>query len=248
MEERSAVRRITPAVLIALAASHAAGDTLSFEGLAHGQIITPSMFAQSNVAIEAVNFQLPGAMPIAFDTLQISSADPDLNGPPWARGNLPTDTVLGNVLIIPENLTDADNDGIVDNPDDEGARPAGDLTFRFAQPVVSFGFDVLDIEGIVQERTTISFFTGDTLAGTLDFAELTTPGSLHYDPTIDFGNNSLNRIQPVLADTFSTSGFSKVVIHLGGSGAFDNIVTAVPAPTSGALLILTSLVASRRRR
>ena len=246
------MRRATALTILPIAIGSAPGlaaaDVLNFDALSHGQMITPLLFADANVFIEAVNFQLPGAMPIAFDTLRIHTADPDLTGPPWGGGNLPADTVLGNVIIVPENLIDADNDGIVDDPDDEGARPAGDLTFRFGDSIQSFGFDVVDIEGVVQERTSIDFFSGGLLVGTLDFQELTDPQSGFYDPTIDFGNNSINRVSPVLASDFGAAGFDRVVIHLGGSGAFDNIVTTIPAPTSGALLVLSGLVASRRRR
>ncbi|MEM9167656.1 MAG: hypothetical protein AAGB48_11635 [Planctomycetota bacterium] len=220
---------------------------MTFEGLEHGQMITPSMFASSNMAIEAENFRMPNAVPIAFDTTLFATADPDLTGPPWGGGNLPADTVLGNVIIVPENLTDADDDGIVDSPDDEGARPAGDLTFRFAEPVLSFGFDVVDIEGVVQELTTVDFIRDGVVLGTLDFEDLTSPGSMFYDPTISFGNNSINRVQPIASSLFSADGFDTIVIHLGGSGAFDNIVTTVPAPASASLLAL-GLLATRRRR
>lgn len=232
-----------------LAAGSACADVIDFSALQHGQIIQASTFAASGMSMQATNFQLPGAMPMIFDTAFISTADPDLQGPPWAGGNLPTDTILGNVVIIPENLIDANNDGIVDNPDDEGARPAGELTFNFAEPIASFGFDVVDIEGVVQELTTVDFLMDGGLVGTMSFNDLENPQSIFHDPTIAFGNNTINRISPVLASDFGAAGFNSVVINLGGSGAFDNIVTtAVPAPTSGALLALSGLVAMRRRR
>ncbi|MEM8757743.1 MAG: hypothetical protein AAGF47_08170 [Planctomycetota bacterium] len=234
--------------LMSTAAHASAQTTLNFDALAHGQMIVPSLFASSNVTIEAENFRVANAMPIAFDTTLFATADPDLTGPPWGGGNLPQDMVLGNVIIVPENLVDANNDGIVDSPDDEGARPAGDLTFRFAEAIDSFGFDVVDIEGVVQELTTVDFYVGGALLGTLDFADLTTPGADFYDPTISFGNNSINRVAPVTAADFGGTRFDTVIIRLGGSGAFDNIVTTIPAPTSGALLVLSGLVASRRRR
>ncbi len=227
----------------------ATADITDFSSLQHGQIIQASTFADAGMLIEATNFQLVGAMPMVFDTTFINTADPDLQGPPWAGGNLPTDTILGNVVIIPENLVDANNDGIVDSPDDEGARPAGELTFRFADPIASFGFDVVDIEGVVQELTTIDFMADGGIVGTLSFDDFDDAQSAFYDPTIAFGNNTINRVQPVLASTFGVAGFNSVVINLGGSGAFDNVVTTVvPAPASVAMLVVAGAAAGRRRR
>ena len=50
---------------------------------------------------------------LCFDSLLSNTADPDLEGPPWATGNLAPDTVLGNVLIIAENDVDSDVDGLI---------------------------------------------------------------------------------------------------------------------------------------
>jgi hypothetical protein len=236
------------AALLAFAGvAHA--DIIAFDGLAHGRIIDSATFADAGMLIEATSFRLPTVKPIVFDTQFISTADPDLNGPPWAGGNLPINTVLGGVLIIPESMTDANNDGIVDRPDDEGRRSAGTLAFSFAKPVTSFGLDVVDIEGVVQERTRIDLLSDGVLIGSLDFAELTDPGSRFYDPTIVFGNNTINRVAPVLAADFQAASFNRVIIHVGGSGAFDNLVTTqIPAPAPAALLALAAGAAARRRR
>lgn len=243
------VRSTVSAVGLVVVVGSASADVLDFSFLQHGQIIQSSTFASSGMSIQAMNFRLPGAMPMAFDTTFINTADPDLQGPPWAGGNLPINTVLGNVVIIPENLIDADGDGIVDSPDDEGRRPAGQLTFSFAQPISRFGFDVVDIEGVVQERTSIDFLLGGSIIGSMRFEDLENPQSAFYDPTIVFGNNTINRVQPVLAGDFGAIGFDTVVINLGGSGAFDNIVTTfVPAPTTAMTLALACGAASGRRR
>lgn len=225
---------------------HAEPIEATFESLVHGEIIT-NQFADIGMTIAAQNFQLAGAMPIAFDTQFISTADPDLNGPPWGGGNLAPDTILGKVIIVPENMTDANNDGIVDDPDDEGARPAGELSFAFDEMITGFGFDVLDIEGVTQEATVLEFFRyGDSMAS-ISFDEFTNPLSDFYDSTIEFGNNSANRVQPITADMLGIDGFTSVTIHLGGSSAFDNIVT-IPAPGSVALLALGGIAAGRGRR
>lgn len=222
----------------------------SFESLAHGEIIN-GQFSDVGMSIQALNFQLPGAMPISFDTQFIHTADPDLQGPPWSHGNLAPNTILGNVIIVPENMVDANNDGIVDEPDDEGARPAGELMFSFDNVMTGFGFDVLDIEGVTLESTSVEFFLFGDSVGSVDFAAFTDPQSVFYDETIEFGNNSANRISPLMIGDIAgeglASGFTSVTIHMGGSSAFDNIVV-IPAPASLGMVALGGLVATRRRR
>jgi len=218
----------------------------SFESLTHGEIIT-TQFSDVGMSIEAENFQFAGAMPIAFNSNLLGTSDPDLQGPSWAKGNIAPGTNLGNLIIIPENMVDANGDGIVDDPDDEAARPAGDLKFTFADVMTGFGFDVVDMEGPVREMTSLEFLLfGDSVA-TVDFNEFVTPGSDFYDPTVKFGNNSANRISVITADALGISGFTSVVIHVGGSAAYDNIVV-IPAPASGLLLGLGGFAAIRRRR
>ncbi len=218
----------------------------SFEALVHGEIIT-NQFADVGMSIEAENFQFAGAKPIAFDSNQLGTSDPDLQGPPWSKGNLDPTTNLGNLIIIPENMVDANGDGIVDDPDDEGARPAGDLKFTFSDVMTGFGFDIVDMEGPVRELTTIEFLLFGSSVATVDFNDFVTPGSTFYDPTVKFGNNSANRISVMTADALGIDGFTSVVIHVGGSAAYDNIVV-VPAPASACVLALGGVLAQRRRR
>ncbi len=218
----------------------------NFESLVHGEMIT-NQFADVGMTIAAQNFQLAGAMPIAFDSNLLSSSDPDLNGPHWRKGNLAPFADLGNLIIIPENLVDANNDGIVDDPDDEGARPAGDLIFTFTDVMTGFGFDVVDMEGPVKEASSVEFLLFGQPVANVSFSEFTTPGSQFYDSTVRFGDHSANRISVMSAEALNIQGFTSVVIHVGGSSAYDNIVV-VPAPASGLLLGLGGLAAIRRRR
>ena len=220
--------------------------TTSFESLVHGEIIT-NQFSDVGMSISAENFDYAGAKPIAFNSNLLGTADPDLQGPNWAKCNIAPGTDLGNLIIIPENLTDANGDGIVDDPDDEGARPAGDLKFTFSDVMTGFGFDVVDMEGPVREMSSIEFLLFGSSVATVDFNQFVTPGSDFYDPTVRFGDNSANRIAVMTADALGISGFTSVVIHVGGSGAYDNIVV-IPAPASGLMLGIGGLAAMRRRR
>ena len=108
----------------------------------------------------------------------------------------------------------------------------------------SFGFDVVDIEGVVQELSSLEFRSGGSLLATVNFSDFTDNSSMFYDASISFGNNSANRVQPITASQLGISGFDEVVINVGGSSAFDRIV--VPAPAS-CLLALAGLAIIRRR-
>lgn len=232
--------------LVVASSTYAEPIAATFESMVHGEIIT-NQFADVGMSIEAENFQLATAKPVAFNSNMLSDTDPDLNGPNWTKGNLAPNTDLGMLIIIPENMTDANGDGIIDDPDDEGARPAGDLKFTFADIMTSFGFDVIDMEGPVREMSSIEFFLFGSSVATVDFNEFVTAGSDFYDPTVRFGNNSANRITPITSAQLGIDGFTSVVIHVGGSAAYDNIVV-VPAPASGLMLGLGGLVLTRRRR
>ncbi|MFI4898425.1 MAG: PEP-CTERM sorting domain-containing protein [Phycisphaerales bacterium JB059] len=220
----------------------AGAQTIDFNTLVHGEIVT-NQFAPL-ATISAINPNRPFDIAAAFDTTLMGTSDPDLEGPPWSGGNLAisdTKVHLGMALIIAENSTGA-GDGILDNPDDEASRPAGQLIFDFSSVYNTFGFDVIDIEGVVEESSSLEFYLAGGLVETIDFTEFTTLASPHYDATIVFGNNHANRVSPIdIVD-----GFDRVVINVGGSAAFDNIV--VPAPSGVAMLGLGALLANRRRR
>jgi hypothetical protein len=83
------------------------------------------------------------------------------------------------------------------------------------------------------------------LVGTIAFADLPT-----LDPTIVFGDNTANRVEPIAAQDFGVDSFDQVIVNLGGSGALDNI-TYTPVPEPGALLLiclgLGGFAASRSR-
>jgi hypothetical protein len=152
-------------------------------------------------------------------------------------GNLlnPRDESLGNLLIIQESGQPDVNDMLINAvPDDEGARPAGTITFNFDSLINSFGFDFIDVEGEVEFNGGYfaSFYNGGTMINQVLFA-----GFQGLDNTIVWGNNSVNRIDPSII--LPSMPFDQVVIGLGGSGAVDNIVfTQVPEPST--LLLLGS--------
>ena len=83
----------------------------------------------------------------------------------------------------------------------------------------------------------MAFYMGGSPLATVGFGDFINPASPFYDPTIDYGNNSANRIDPIFASELGLSQFDSVVINLGGSGAVDNInFNAVPEPATMLLL------------
>ena len=226
---------ICPAICICLAATSSRADTIDFEALAHGEIVTTQFVASNGVTISADNFNQIFDLAVIFDSQETGTADPDLEGPPWAVGNLAPNTLLGNLLIIAQEDTQT-VPGIVDNPNDEGGQPAGEITFQFNEPIESFGFDLIDLEGAIAEGGSISLFDGLNLIGTVPISDFTDNLSPFFDATIVFGDNSANRLQPITAGAFQATQFDTVVILMGGSGAVDNIVFE-PAPPRGACCV-----------
>ena len=239
--------RTTAAIVAAsIASASLAGTTVfDFEGLQHGEIVNSQLAPM--LMISGVNNAKTFNLVSAFDTNLSGTSDDDLEGPPWAGGNLAIDNEnvnLGNVLILAENNTGA-GDGILDNPDDEGSRPAGSITFSFSQAIGSFGFDLVDIEGVVLEGSSLDFSLNGQSVGSVGLGDFTDINSSLYDASIVFGNNHANRFSPITSADLG-SLFDEVTLNLGGSGAIDNIV--IPSPGAITLLSMGGLVAIRRRR
>jgi hypothetical protein len=75
------------------------------------------------------------------------------------------------------------------------------------------------------------------------------PDSPFYDPTVRYGDNSANRIEPIAARDLGMPFFDRVVLNFGGSGGTDNLFfTPVPEPTSLVMLGLAVPALSLRRR
>lgn len=229
---------------LAVASTPFAGTALfDFESLQHGEIVG-SQFAPA-LSISGVNNARSFDLVAAFDTNLTGTADKDLEGPAWSGGNLAaSNTPLGKVLILATNNTGA-GDGILDNPNDEGARPAGSITFSFAQAIGSFGFDLVDIEDVILEASSLEFSLNGQSVGTVGLTDFVDSNSAFYDASIVFGNNFANRFNPITAGDLG-SLFDEVTLNLGGSGAIDNIL--IPAPGVLALVGMGGLVAIRRRR
>ncbi|MDT7043602.1 PEP-CTERM sorting domain-containing protein [Candidatus Nitronereus thalassa] len=237
--------------LVGLTANPAKGVTLDFESLLHGDVVR-NQFASSGVTVSVSN---PNESNDMFDLGVIFNADPlahpgisddDLQGPNWSTGNLSTNTVLGNILIIQENLNnrplgsdyETDSSGQVvkiTDPlkvDDEGRRPAGSIFFDFTSNITNFGFDLVDIEQVSADLGAVRFFSDSSSVTPILDIDLNT---LLTANSAVVGNNSINRIAPI--DLTGLGAIRRAEVKFGGSGGLDNVTAdAVPEPSTVLLM------------
>ena len=247
MQERF---RLFGLAILALVFSAPSADAvmIDFDSLQHGEIVDTDFVGMFGVEISAVNVGGGPDLAVGFDTTETGTRDPDLEADPfWSGGNIQQEA-LNIILIIQENDIGC-GDGVCDEPDDEGSRPAGQLIFDFEALGVSisaFGFDLIDVEGVGtdQENGAVVFlFDGGMLIDEIAFSDF----GPQSQGDLEFGNNTANRIDLFDIDDRTT----RVAIKLQGSGGVDNITfTPVPEPTSVVLmgLGLAGLTARGLRR
>jgi hypothetical protein len=238
---------------LSITGAASAATIVDFESLSQGEVVTDQLLATHGVVVSAVNFAHRYDLAVAFDTRVPSAVDPDLNGPPWAGGNIVNED-LGKALILSQ--IDETAPGFTLPPDDLAARPAGDLILTFDRGYGQIGFDQVDLDSVVAEKGSVEFLLAGASVGSIGWEEFIDPTSAHYDPTISFGDRHANRIDPIVIAALGGADLAdQVIFHMGGSGAIDNVVlgppTEVPIPEPGAAVVFglgALLVFARRRR
>ena len=221
LDVKNRARFVVPAALTGLlAAGQLSATVLTFDEplFDHGTVVNEH-YAFLGVHISAINYNRSFHLATAFDTMESGTEDSDLE---WEfdGGNAQT-TVLDNVLILSER--DDFDEGIVDRPDDEGRRVAGELIFDFDQVQSIIGFHVLDVErGPEVDESALLFYLNNVLVDSVPFAAL--PG---MTPGIVFADNYANVVNPFAP----ASEYDRVVFLMGGSGAIDNVVFGIPEPS-----------------
>jgi len=210
--------------------------------------------APYNVTVSADNFVAGKPdLAVVFDSNKPQTYDIDLLYP-WTTGNL-VGKKLNELLLIATNNIDANKDGLIDNPNDEGGiPPAGQLIFKFKSSQKTFGVDMIDMGDIPQESANsfLQFKKGTTIKKVF-FSEFTNPASQYFDPTIVWGNRSANRVKQITAPQLGLSSFDEVRVQLWDSAAIDNVVfnsalPDIPEPAALSLLASPAFLMMRRRR
>ncbi len=154
---------------------------------------------------------------IIFDSSNPTGEDPDLGSPnQTCSGGGPgigvggevgapgeNCTPLGNLLIVAEDIVDANNDTIVDDPDDEAG--GGTIVFTFDSPVNPIRMVIMDIDAETAAVQTDS----DTLAVTVDAGDL--------------GDNSAQEV-----DLTGNAGVTTITVNFSSSGAVAEIEYELP--------------------
>lgn len=222
--------------ILAFSFHNSSALVLEFDNLQVGEIVSNQYDEINGITISAKNMGGGPSIAIVFDSLNPTGGDSDLASP-WSGGNLvSSQTILEKILIIAENDIDADKNGLIDFPDDEGGRPAGSIYFEFDSPICSIGFDLVDVEGPSEYGNNSGFvaifFMNNEVLAKVGFHEFINSNSMFYDSSIEYGNNKANRISPISVEDLTLfsgkniSAFNRVEINLGGSSAIDNIDVA----------------------
>lgn len=220
--------------------SMAGATTITFDdqGFTHGQVIT----SVPGVQIAANNFQRSFHHAVTFDSEATGTAAPGLEANPaprWSGGNLAGEQ-LDMMLILQGNDIGC-GDGVCDSPEPENVIPAGTFSFMFDVPIVSFGLDLIDIDGLPSDTGYLRFYDTSGSHVMLIFETLLAGYEL--------GNNTANRVAPIDLEQLGLGPVDHVVVKLYGSSAIDNLTyTAVPEPNTALFVGLgLALLAGARR-
>lgn len=200
---------------------------MDFDTDASGNAIRPGQvidneYAAWGVAIEVANYQRPHDLGIAFDSANPTGGDGDLRTPGPGHANT---VAYHNVLIIAENNFDGNGDGLIDDPDDEGAQLAGHMRFTFSTPQREGSITLVDIE---EANATVELLSAGRGVTSLSVASV--------------GDNGVQTIG------WADIEFDQVVVRMTGSGAVAELAV-MPEPATLILLLMppVAIVLLRRR-
>jgi len=212
--------------------------TLDFEDRTRGEVIDRLTPVEGDLTIEVRGSNPNSTFPdrnaaLIFDSSckdgcsgaddDLGSPNEDFDGPGVGIGGgegrkFPNDQGLGNIMIIAENLKDGDEDGLIDDPDDQGAGPVA-IDFDFgvdpiaiAPTITLLGITYIDVEHIEMDPLLELFDDSGALVDVLSL------------PTT--GNNGVNVF--VLPDPMP--GVARFRLSVRGSMGIDNIVFSLDLP------------------
>ncbi|MDP9381674.1 MAG: hypothetical protein M3Q29_16310 [Chloroflexota bacterium] len=185
-------------------------STIDLEGLPEGKIVT-SLATGGGISGDAV----AGSVAVAGSPKSAITFDAECSGGCTGGDDDLHFPGQGNVLVVAENLTDSDGDGLVDNPDDADINGQY-ITFDFS------GFGT----GAVAVQSLVAMDLGDASSEYISFNGTNAGGLIHlYNgstllATVPIPTNGDNASATVNIGVSAVT-FMKVV--MGGSGAIDSI-------------------------
>ena len=144
----------------------------------------------------------PG-MGIAFDSANPTGGDFDLQTPGYGYANT---NALGNLKISAENFVDANNDGLIDDPDDDAS--GAWFEFFFNAPTCIYSVDLIDIEANEQSPDILAYDANGAI--------------IQWVTAQSIGDNSVQTV-----DLNGICGVDHIMIDVYGSGAIDNLEVCV---------------------
>ncbi len=196
-------------------------DTITFELLPAG-LQPAQVFGQNGIGpigVKGTHPLLGGGVPnaaVVFDSSAPTGGDPDLGSPNETFGGpgiglagelgspFQNAVALGKILVLAENLVDANNDGLVDDPDDANVVNASiEFDFTALGSVYIEQITMIDIE-TTQNPTRFRLF--DPQGAMLQTVFLPRPG-----------NNGVATV------TINNGPVARAVLFIEGSGGYDNL-------------------------
>ncbi|MDA0323255.1 MAG: hypothetical protein O2923_11150 [Verrucomicrobia bacterium] len=218
-------RLLIAATLFAL--SHRAhAEILDLSSFGHGQIITNVVTSNGTIVISAQNLGGGPDLAVIFSTTNTGTRDPDIEGPPsgfWNGGNIPSNQVLGNAIILEEQSTDTDADGFIDTPFTEPDDEAGGGLIFFDLPTnaLEASFFWVDYEASVNN---FIHFSDGVNTNSIEFTEFSNTNSPFFTAGVVEADNAANEFVPLnVADLTNLTFFTRFWFELDGSGAINNV-------------------------
>jgi len=222
-------------------ASRTATEVIDFEGLPAGTILSEVTTTSGSGPIVVRGFNpflgVRANAALIFDSSVPTGDDFDLGTPNMQFGGpgigaggrsgpFQNDEARGKVLIVAENLNDWEGDGLVNSPDDLNAgatrQAALSFDFRALGPVTIDGLTLIDIEPSQLPPFVRTFdANGRSLGTTL------LPAT---------GDNGVTQV-----DLGGIPGVTKMVVHMRGSGAIDDV--RVRREGTGSITLVPDLMA-----
>jgi len=192
---------------------HEISNSVNFDASPEGTIFDTNNGLLSNTSIDVINFGVGPNVATLIDSNNTQGGEQNLQSP-WHRGNIQNED-SGHILIIAANNIDQNQDNLIDVPLPENANPGGKITLNFDMPAYEFGWDIFNLEyGPEVQYSDVIFYDQHGRNTTVPFESFIDPQSPFYDPSINLGSHSANRINPVKVEDLALSEIVKVEMIL----------------------------------